>query len=125
MAYQLSQTSTLGAAGSPGRPSSPGRRPITQRRRTATPAGGTATVRSQNAIGDFTGLNRVVGGNRDGSIKTGWGGALGNFATLYGIIPNQTGGAPSAADLASICTKQTDIQTYAETKGSKLSRAIA
>ena len=28
-------------------------------------------------------------------------------------MPSQTGGAPSTSDLASICTKTTDIQTYA------------
>ena len=42
-----------------------------------------------------------------------FGGSLGNLAMLWGKIPTQAGGAPSTADLASICTKQTDIQTYA------------
>ncbi len=48
-----------------------------------------------------------------GSAKVGWGGALGNIATLWGVLPSQAGGAPSTSDLASICTKTTDIQTYA------------
>ena len=79
-----------------------------------------ATVRSQSTVGDFTGLIGSSSASVAGSIKAGWGGALGNFATLWGIIPNQTGGAPSATDLASICTKQTDVQTYAATKGLKV-----
>ena len=86
----------------------------------ANPAGGVATPRSAASIGDF--FNQFGGGNLNvsGSAKTGWGGSLGNFATLWGKIPTQTGGAPSTSDLASICTKQTDIQAYAAAKSLKV-----
>jgi hypothetical protein len=77
------------------------------------PAGASVTRVSASSITDF--ISVIGGGNTalTGSAKTGWGGAIGNFATLWGALPSQSGGAPSTADLASICAKQTDIQTYA------------
>jgi hypothetical protein len=77
------------------------------------PSSGAVTPRTAASIGDFF---AVFGGNGvaiSPPAKTGWGGSLGNIATLWGKIPTQTGSAPSTADLASICTKQTDIQAYA------------
>ena len=97
------------------------RRSITlQRRTTACPRARRSRTILANSVGDFTTL---IGGSNTaltGSAKTGWGGAIGNFATLWGALPNQSGGAPSTADLASICTKQTDIQTYALTHNIKV-----
>lgn len=84
------------------------------------PAGASVAHILASSIGDFTTL---IGGSNTaltGSAKTGWGGAIGNFATLWGALPSQSGGAPSTADLASICTKQTDIQTYALTHNIKV-----
>ena len=125
--YGLSanQTSTLGGGGSPGSTIFAWSASYYTAAATATPAGGTATVRAQNAIGDFTGLIGSSAATVNGSLKTGWGGALGNFATLYGIIPTQTGGAPSTADLAAICTKATDIQAYAKAKSLKVESRYA
>jgi hypothetical protein len=70
---------------------------------------GVPVPRTQAQIGDFI-----------SSLGGGFGGSMGNFATLWGVIPSQVGGAPAVADLASICTKQTDIQTYALAKGLKV-----
>ena len=64
------------------------------------------TPRTQASLGDFF-----------SSFGSSFGGSLGNVATLWGKIPTQAGGAPSVADLASICTKQTDIAAYAASKG--------
>ncbi len=75
------------------------------------PAGGVATARTAASIGDF--IQNIGGTSTLSPSHAGWGGSLGNFATLWGKIPTQTGGVPSTAALASICTKQTDIQTYA------------
>jgi hypothetical protein len=86
----------------------------------AGPAGGVATVRGAGIAGDFTGLIGAASTISPGSNHSGWGGELGNFAFLAGVLPSQTGGAPSAADLASICTKHTDVQTYAGAKGLKV-----
>ena len=112
--YQLSatQTAALGSSGSP----------VTifafssfyySAATSGNPAGGVATARSTGTFGDvfpdFGGASLTL----TGSAKTGWGGALGNIATLWGVLPSQAGGAPSTSDLASICTKTTDIQTYA------------
>ena len=70
---------------------------------------GVPTARTAASIGDF--FSEIGGG---------WGGSIGNVATLWGVLPTQAGGAPSMADLASICKKQTDIQTYAASKGIKV-----
>ena len=78
----------------------------------AGPAGGVATARTAASIGDFFNVFGE-GGTTIAPTKSGWGGSLGNIATLWGKLPTQAGGAPSTSDLASICTKQTDIQAYA------------
>ena len=39
---------------------------------------------------------------------------------LAGVLPAQSGGAPSTSDLASICTKTTDVQAYAAAKSLKV-----
>lgn len=78
------------------------------------PAGGAASVRNASVPGDFT---TILGTLNTASSGSGWGGSLGNFAMLYGAFPTQTGGAPSTAGLASICTKAADIQTYATAHG--------
>ena len=67
---------------------------------------GVPIARTQTALGDFISV-----------LGFGFGGSLSNFATLWGKIPTQAGGAPSTADLASICTKTTDIAAYAASKG--------
>ena len=64
------------------------------------------TPRTQGTIGNFI-----------TNLGSNFGGSLGNFATLWGKIPTQTGGAPAQADLASICKKQTDIADYAAANG--------
>ena len=63
-------------------------------------------ARTQVSIGDLV-----------PSFGSNWIGSLGNLAMLWGKIPTQAGGAPSTSDLASICTKQTDIATYAGANG--------
>jgi hypothetical protein len=83
------------------------------------PGGSAITVRAPSVSGDVASMF----GSTTNTIlpqKTGWGGALGDFAMLYGAVPSQIGGAPSTSDLASICTKATDIQMYAATKGLKV-----
>ena len=77
------------------------------------PAGGVATVRPQGTTGDFIGTLGTSNPNISGSLHANWGGGLGNFAMLAGALPPDSTAAPSTADLASICTKQTDIQSYA------------
>ena len=84
------------------------------------PAGGTVTVRLNSTIGDFIPTLGTAIASVSGSAKAGWGGSLGNFATLWGVLPSQAGGAPSISDLASICTKQTDIRAYAAAKSIKV-----
>ena len=84
------------------------------------PDGSALTVRTQSTVGDFAGVIGSSSASVSGAIKAGWGGSLGNFAMLDGILPNQTGGAPSTSDLASICTKSADVQAYAATKGLKV-----
>ena len=82
------------------------------------PSGGTVTPRSQASVGEFF---SVIGneGTTIGRGALGWGGALGNVAMLYspGGFPTLSGGAPSTASLASLCKKQTDLQTFAATNG--------
>jgi hypothetical protein len=86
---------------------------------TANSAGLTLSARTGSSIADF--FSGSSGPSILGSASStfnavanyGWGGSLGNFATLWGVLPHQSGGAPSTSDLASICTKHTDIQTYA------------
>ncbi len=84
------------------------------------PAGGAATARPSTTPGDFTNVLGAANPAVSGSLHTSWGGALGNFAMLNGVVPSQSGGAPSTSDLASICTKTTDIQAYAAAKGLKV-----
>src|SRR4029077_19983761 len=79
------------------------------------PAGGVTTVRPQGTTGDFIGTLGTSNPNISGSLHANWGGGLGNFAMLAGALPPDSTAAPSTADLASICTKQTDIQSYAKT----------
>jgi hypothetical protein len=83
---------------------------------------GTTTVSAQASFqpGDFT---PVIGTTNTALVtpQNGWGGALGNFAMLTGApVPSQAGGAPSTSDLASLCTKATDIQAYAAAKSLKV-----
>ena len=49
-----------------------------------------------------------------GKVGTGWGGALANVSMLYGAFPMTASGAPDTTQLASICQKQQDIQTFAQ-----------
>jgi hypothetical protein len=86
----------------------------------STPSGITVTPRTGSSIGDFIPVLGAGNTTVSGAVRTSWGGALGNFATLYGALPSQAGGAPSTSDLASICTKQTDIQAYAAAKSLKV-----
>jgi hypothetical protein len=81
------------------------------------PGGITLTANTGSAIGDFFSLLGSYTTSLSGTINAGWGGALGNIAALYGPLPLQAGGAPSTTDLASICTKTTDIRSYATAKG--------
>jgi hypothetical protein len=119
-ALSASQTAALGGGASPGSTIFALQASYYTGAVTATPAGGTATVRNQGVGGDFVPLFGSASVAVTGSFKFGWGGTLGNFATLYGLIPTQTGGAPSASDLASICTKATDVQAYAAAKSLKV-----
>jgi hypothetical protein len=79
------------------------------------PAGSALTVRPPSTSGDFVSAFGVSNASTILPLKTGWGGALGNLAMLTKPFPTQTSGAPSTSDLASICTKVTDIRTYAAT----------
>ncbi|MGB7976091.1 MAG: hypothetical protein WCF81_17490, partial [Roseiarcus sp.] len=71
----------------------------------------TVTPHTQASTGDFFSVLGSASATFSTTANYGWGGSLGNFATLWGALPNQSGGAPSTTDLASICTKSTDIQT--------------
>jgi hypothetical protein len=48
-----------------------------------------------------------------GAVKTGWGGSLANVAMLWGAFPMTATGAPDTTQLASLCKKTEDIQTFA------------
>ncbi len=115
--YALSnnQTAALGSSGSPVTIFGYSSFYFTATANGALPAGASVTHVSSAALGDFM---SAIGGSASvsGTAKTGWGGAIGNVATLWGALPLQSGDAPSMSDLASICTKQTDIQAYAATK---------
>jgi hypothetical protein len=112
-ALENNQTTALGSVGSPVTIFAYSSFYYTATVNGALPAGASVTRQNTGAIGDF--IPELGSGSLtvNGSTKTGWGGSLGNFATLWGVLPTQSGGAPSTAALASICTKQTDIQAYA------------
>jgi hypothetical protein len=80
----------------------------------------TITPRTGATEGDFFSVLGSAAATFNAVANYGWGGSLGNFATLWGVLPHQLGGAPSTSDLSSICTKQTDIQAYASTNGLKV-----
>ena len=120
--YQLSasQTSALGSSGSPVTIFAWASFYYSAATGGTGPGGSTLTVRGSGIPGDFTSLIGTGQAGVSGTVKSGWGGALGNFAMLYGAFPSQTGGAPSTTDLASLCTKTTDIQAYAKAKSLKV-----
>jgi hypothetical protein len=121
-ALSASQTATLGGGASPGSTIFAWQASYwTAATGGAGPGGSTLTVRPQYLIGDFTGLIGSSSPVVSGAIKSSWGGTLGNFSMVYtpGGFPTQTGSAPSTAALASICTKTTDVQTYALANGFK------
>lgn len=74
--------------------------------------GGVLTYRTQVAIGDFY---TIIGSAS--LLTTGahlaWGGSIANLADMWGVFPTTTGGAPDNTQLASLCTKQQDLQTFA------------
>lgn len=79
-------------------------------------ATGTVTRLTSGQIGDFFGF---IGGSGASSITNGgkgWGGRIANVSMLYGNA-SQAGGSPNTSDLASLCTKTTDIQAYAAANG--------
>ena len=92
----IGTTGTYALSGAPGTPLSSGTifaYPSFYYSATASgnPAGGVATARTAASIGDFFTLFGGANLAITGSAKTGWGGSLGNFATLYGVLPSQTG----------------------------------
>ena len=82
------------------------------------PAGSVLTAFGRSGAGDF---DAFIGSSSAGvgKVNAGWGGTLGNFAFLTGVLPSQSNAAPSITDLGSICTKQTDIRAYATANGLK------
>jgi hypothetical protein len=79
-------------------------------------AGLSLSPRTGASVSDFFSLLGSASATLSGQVNYGWGGSLGNFADLQGPLPLQAGGAPNMSDLASICTKQTDITQYAVAK---------
>ena len=80
------------------------------------PYGGTVTARTQSSLGDFLGY---IGGQSaaiSGTIKTGWGGSLGNVAMLWGVFPQGSAGAPDSSALTSLCNKTIDIPSFNATQ---------
>ena len=73
---------------------------------------GTVTARSQTTVSDFI---TVLGSNNANLVanNVGWSGAMANVGMLWGVFPQTTGGAPSTTALASLCKKQTTIQSFA------------
>ena len=80
-----------------------------------TPSGGAVVVRTQAQFGDLVTLFGSSSTLVTGTNRIGWGGELADIAMLYtpGGFPTQSGGAPSTTALASLCTKQQDIQDFA------------
>jgi hypothetical protein len=88
------------------------------------PGGGTVSVKSQATLSDFwtiVGSPTAIANHVFGS----WGGSLANLSMLIGQFPMATAssdpgelfGAPSTSALASLCTKTTDIQSFATANG--------
>ena len=80
------------------------------------PAGGVTTARTQSNLGDFF---SIIAANliTTGTYHSGWGGALGNLAMLYGVFPQTTGAMPSTSALAFLCKKTTTIPAFAAANG--------
>jgi hypothetical protein len=74
--------------------------------------GGVLTYRTQAAIGDYYSVIGSKVATATGS-NSAWGGSLANLADMWGQFPTTTGGVPDNTQLASICTKQQDLQTFA------------
>jgi hypothetical protein len=119
-ALSASQTAALGGGASPGSTIFAWSAFYYSAATSGNPAGDAATVRGAGIAGDFTSLIGAANIANPGANHTGWGSELGNFAMLTGVLPSQTGGAPSTTDLASLCTKATDIQAYAKAKSLKV-----
>ena len=83
------------------------------------PAGGTVTARTQAQFGDLVNLWGTSNATAPGGGRVGWGGELADIAMLWtpSGFPTQSGGAPSTTALASLCTKQQDIQDFASADG--------
>lgn len=77
--------------------------------------GGVTTARSAAAIADLytiIGSNSLLAGS---GTKSAWGGTLGDVSMVWGAFPQTASGAPDTTQLANLCKKTTDLQTFATT----------
>ena len=74
--------------------------------------GTTAPVaRTQAQVGDYWNIIGGLKSTNPGLNSPGWGGSLANIADVWGVFPN-SGGTPSTASLASLCTKQQELHSF-------------
>ena len=85
---------------------------------TANPYGGVVTARTNGTLGDiFSTIGSNIFSVTSASGRFGWWGALGNVSMLHGPFPQTSGGAPDTTKLASLCTKATDLNSFASANG--------
>ncbi len=85
---------------------------------TANPYGGVVTARTNGTLGDiFSTIGSNIFSVTSAAGRFGWWGALGNVSMLYGPFPQTSGGAPDTTKLASLCTKATDLNSFASANG--------
>ena len=78
-----------------------------------TSPGFVTTPRTRTALSDFI---NIIGGATTfvGKAVSGWNDSLANVGMFYGVFPPDSSGAPDTTQLASICKKQQDPQTFAQ-----------
>ena len=86
-------------------------------------AGASTVTLTKHTLASIADWANIIGNSvtsvTPGSAR-GWGGAIGNVGMLYGTMPMDAGGYPSASAMASLCNKTTTIPAFAAANGMTL-----